>query len=55
MLKIKLEDNEVKFLQDFVNKGQKNAREITRARILQLVRRFQIMKIKPDFEINTSQ
>lgn len=36
VIKIKLEDAEVKFLQDFVNKGQKNAREITRARILLL-------------------
>ena len=36
MIKIKLEDDELKFLQDFVNKGQKNAREITRARILLL-------------------
>ena len=33
---MKLEDAEVKFLQDFVNKGHKNAREITRARILLL-------------------
>jgi putative transposase len=36
MIKIELVDAEVKFLQDFVNKGQKNAREITRARILLL-------------------
>ena len=36
MLNFKLENDEVKFLQDFVNKGQKNAREITRARILLL-------------------
>ena len=36
MLNFKLENDDVKFLQDFVNKGQKNAREITRARILLL-------------------
>lgn len=36
MIEIKLDDDEVKYLQDFVNKGQKNAREITRARILLL-------------------
>ena len=36
MIEIKLEDDEVKYLQDFVSKGQKNAREITRARILLL-------------------
>ena len=36
MEKLKLEDDDVKYLQDFVNKGKKNAREITRARILLL-------------------
>ena len=36
MLQIKLEDNEVSFLMDFVRKGHKNARELTRARILLL-------------------
>jgi transposase len=36
MLQIKLEDNEVSFLTDFVRKGHKNARELTRARILLL-------------------
>jgi putative transposase len=36
MLQIKLEDNEVSFLIDFVRKGHKNARELTRARILLL-------------------
>ncbi len=36
MIEIKLEDDEVKYLQDFVSKGQKNAREITRARVLLL-------------------
>ena len=41
MIKFILKDDEVKFLQDFVSKGHKNAREITRARILLLVLRFQ--------------
>jgi transposase len=36
MLQIKLEDNEVSFLIDFVRKGHKNARELTRALILLL-------------------
>jgi putative transposase len=36
MLMIKLEDQEVNFLLDFVKKGHKNARELTRARILLL-------------------
>ena len=36
MLQIKLEDNEVSFLLDFVRKGHKSARELTRARILLL-------------------
>jgi transposase len=36
MLTIKLEDHEVNFLLDFVKKGAKNARELTRARILLL-------------------
>ena len=36
MLKIKLEDDEVNFLLDFVKKGHKSARELTRARILLL-------------------
>lgn len=36
MIKTMLKDDEVKFLQDFVSKGHKNAREITRARILLL-------------------
>jgi len=36
MLLIKLEDKEVNFLMDFVRKGHKSAREITRARILLL-------------------
>jgi transposase-like protein len=36
MLTIKLEDHEVNFLLDFVKKGHKNARELTRARILLL-------------------
>lgn len=36
MLQIKLVDNEVSFLMDFVRKGHKSAREITRARILLL-------------------
>ena len=36
MLQIKLEDNEVNFLMDFVRKGHKSARELTRARILLL-------------------
>ena len=34
MVKIKLEEDEVKFLRDFVRKGRKSARELTRARIL---------------------
>ena len=36
MLAIHLEDDEVNFLMDFVGKGYKNARELTRARILLL-------------------
>jgi transposase len=36
MAKIKLEEDEVKFLRDFVKKGQKSARKLTRARILLL-------------------
>ena len=36
MLNIKLEDHEVNFLLDFVRKGHKSARELTRARILLL-------------------
>ncbi|WP_048047955.1 helix-turn-helix domain-containing protein, partial [Methanosarcina mazei] len=36
MLQIQLADNEVNFLQDFVRKGRKSARELTRARILLL-------------------
>jgi transposase len=36
MIKFKLEDCDVNFLMDFVRKGRKNARELTRARILLL-------------------
>jgi putative transposase len=36
MVEIKLEEDEVKFLRDFVKKGRKSARELTRARILLL-------------------
>ena len=36
MLNIKLADDDVKFLMDFVKKGQKSARSLTRARILLL-------------------
>jgi len=36
MVKIKLKDGEEHYLQDFVKKGQKNARELIRARILLL-------------------
>jgi transposase len=36
MLKINLEDDEVNFLLNFVRKGHKSARELTRARILLL-------------------
>ena len=36
MVEIKLEEKEVKFLKDFVKKGQKSARGLTRARILLL-------------------
>ncbi len=36
MVKIKLEEEEVKFLRDFVKKGRKSVRELTRARILLL-------------------
>lgn len=36
MVQIKLKDNEEQYLQDFVKKGQKNARELIRARILLL-------------------
>ena len=33
MVKIKLKDNEEQYLQDFVKKGQKNARELIRATV----------------------
>ena len=46
MISIKLEDDEVKFLRDFVKKGQKSARELTRARVLLLAN-----KQKRDAEI----
>ena len=36
MVKIKLKDHEEQYFQDFVKKGQKNARELIRARILLL-------------------
>lgn len=36
MVEIKLEEDEVKFLRDFVKKGRKSARELTKARILLL-------------------
>ena len=36
MAKIEFEGDEVQYLIDFVKKGQKNARELTRARILLL-------------------
>ncbi len=36
MVEIKLEEKEVKFLKDFVKKGRKSARGLTRARILLL-------------------
>ena len=36
MAKIKLEEDEVKFLRDFVKNGRKSARELTRARTLLL-------------------
>ena len=36
MLQINLEDDEVNFLLNFVRKGHKSARELTRARILLL-------------------
>ena len=36
MVLIKLKDDEEQYLQDFVKKGQKNARKLTRARILLL-------------------
>ena len=39
MEQIKLPDEEVKYLNTFVKKGQKNARELTRAHILLLVNR----------------
>lgn len=39
MEQIKLLDEEVKYLNTFVKKGQKNARELTRAHILLLVNR----------------
>ena len=37
MVKITLTDKEVEYLTDFVNKGQKSARELTRAHILLLI------------------
>lgn len=36
MVQIKLEEDEIKYLRNFVKKGQKDARELTRARILLL-------------------
>ena len=36
MLNINLKNNEVKFLTNFIKKGMKNARSLTRARILLL-------------------
>ena len=36
MVEIKLEEDEIKFLQNFVKKGRKGARELTRARTLLL-------------------
>ncbi len=36
MLNINLKNNEVKFLTNFIRKGKKNARSLTRARILLL-------------------
>ncbi len=46
MVKIKLNEEEAQFLKDFVKKGQKDARELTRARILLLAN-----KDKMDTEI----
>jgi transposase len=46
MVQIKLKDDEVRYLNDFVKKGQKAARELTRARILLLAN-----KDKKDREI----
>jgi len=37
MVKIKLTEEEVEYLDDFVKKGRKSARELTRAHILLLV------------------
>ena len=39
MVRIKLRDEELRFLRGFVKKGQKSARELTRARILLLANR----------------
>ena len=39
MEQIKLPDEEVEYLTAFVKKGQKNAREVTRAHVLLLVNR----------------
>ena len=41
---IKLKEDEVKFLIDLVKKGQKSARELTRARILLLASKREILK-----------
>ena len=46
MISIKLEDDEVKFLRDFVKKGQESASELNRARVLLLAN-----KQKGDAEI----
>jgi transposase len=46
MLQIKLEDNEVSFLMDFVRKGHKSARELNRARILLLSNQHKSVKEK---------
>ncbi len=46
MVRIQLKDDELKFLRDFVKKGRKSARELTRARILLLAN-----KQKRDTEI----
>ena len=53
MERIKLTVKEVKYLSDFVRKGRKSARELTRARVLLLVNQGRTeMEIKDTLEIS---
>ena len=53
MERIKLTEKEVEYLSDFVRKGRKSARELTRARVLLLVNQGRTeMEIKDTFGIS---